>query len=153
GDHSEILMCCVGWRSRKCGARKNVPTRCTPRRMVEGVERFQPELDGVLLVIRKLESLVQSQIDRLEMRCDHRIPSDIAEGSGRGLEKRGRVVPAGRSAVGSVSIAYTCETGAIGSLIACAGIVHSADGEVLRDSALNRHAGAQIPAAKQRVAD
>src|SRR5689334_4107931 len=110
--------------------------------MVEHVERFEPELDDVLVVIRKLESLVQRQVDRLEMRCDHCIPSNIAEGPSRSFHERGRVVPPGRSAVRSVSVAYARVAGTIGSLIACAGVVDSPDGKVLRDSALDREARA-----------
>src|SRR5262245_58604316 len=80
------------------------------------------------------------------MLCGHCIPSNIAERSRGSFDKRGKVVPSGGSAVRSVSVAYTCVAGAIGSLIACAGIVDPADGKVLRDSALYRHARAQIPA-------
>src|SRR5215468_8706148 len=119
--------------------------------MVEHIERFEPELDDVLVVIRKLESLMQRQVDRLEMRRYHCIPSDIAECSSGRYDVRGRVVPSGRSAVRSVSVAYARVAGTIGSLIACAGVVDSPDGKVLRDSALDRQARAQVPAAKQRV--
>ena len=71
------------------------------------------------------------------MRCGHKIPSEIAEGPGRRLEERRGIVPTGRSAVRSVAIADSRVAGAIGSLIACAGVVDAADGKVLRDSALD----------------
>jgi hypothetical protein len=116
--------------------------------MVERIERFKPELDHMILVIGKLESLVQRQIDRLEMRCGHGIPADIAEGSGGCFDKGRGVEPMRGSAVRSVSVADTGVVGPVGSLIAGAGVVDTADRKGLRNSALKRHARAQIPAAK-----
>ena len=145
-DHSETLTRGIGRRSSKCCSGENVPAGRTPGRMVERVERFEPELDEMMLVIRKLESLMQRQVDRLEMRRRHSIPSDIAESSSGRLEERRRIVPAGGSAFLSIAIANPRVAGAIRSLIAGAGVVDAADGDVLRDAALNCHARAQLPA-------
>ena len=151
GDHSEPLTCGGGRRSRKRGARENVSTGRAPRRVVERVECFEPELDDVVLVIGKLEFFMQRQVDRLEMRRGHCIPSEIAEGSGWGFDEGCRVVPMRGDTIRSVAVAGAGVVRAIGSLISCAGVIHPADGQSLRDSALNRRAGAQIPAAQQRV--
>src|SRR5437868_15532788 len=49
-DHAETLTRGIGWRSREGGAGENVSTWRTPRRMIKRIERFEPELDMVMLV-------------------------------------------------------------------------------------------------------
>ena len=68
-DHSEALMRSIGSRARKWRTRENVPLRRTPRRVVQRVERFHPELYDVLFVMRHVELFMHREIDRLEVRC------------------------------------------------------------------------------------
>src|SRR5437867_11943958 len=77
-DHSEALMRGIGRRSRKWRTRENVPLRRTPRRVVQCVECFHPELYDVLFVMRHVELLMHREIDRLEVRRGQSVPPDVA---------------------------------------------------------------------------
>ena len=68
-DHPEALTRGIGRRSRKYRTGENVPIGRTPRRVVQRVEGFHPELYDVVFVIRHLELLMHREIDRLEVRC------------------------------------------------------------------------------------
>src|SRR5262245_18069587 len=92
-------------RSRKWRASENGRLRRTPRRVVEYIENFHPELDDMVFAMRHLEFLVQREIDGLEVRCDHCVPPKIAEGTRGGNHERGRIVPSVRSRVRCVSAA------------------------------------------------
>src|SRR5438128_8993022 len=96
-DHPEALTRGIGRRSRKYRTGENVPIGRTPRRVVQRVERFHPELYDVVFVIRHLELLMHREFDRLEVWCGQCVPPDIAEGSGGGFDERSGVVPSGRS--------------------------------------------------------
>src|SRR5947207_11535016 len=85
------------------------------------------------------------------MRCGHCVPPEIAEGPGGGFDKCSRIVPSSRRRVRSVAAACQRKNRAIITWIARAGIIDAADGDVLRDAALNRRTCAQLPATSQRI--
>src|SRR2546427_268773 len=65
-DHPEALTRGSGRRSCKCRTRENVRLRPIPGRVVQHVERFDPELYDVVFVMRHMELFVHREIDLLE---------------------------------------------------------------------------------------
>src|SRR5438093_12082463 len=53
--HHEPLTRGIGRRSRKWRTRENVPIAPIPRKVLQRVERFYPELDDVLCVLSQME--------------------------------------------------------------------------------------------------
>src|SRR5262245_64043528 len=104
--------------------------------MVEHVERFQPDLEGVAFAVGHGKPLGQRHINRLEMRRDQGIPPKVAEGSGGRRGEGSRVVPARWRAVYRIAVAGARIVGAICSLVAGAGVVGAADTKGLGNAAL-----------------
>src|SRR5215831_6743705 len=104
-DHAEALARGIGRCAWKRRTRKNVPIGSTPGRVIQRVERFQPELYDMVFALRHVELLMQGEIDRLEMRRGQRIPRDIAKGTRGSFDERGRIVPSRRRGVRDVSLA------------------------------------------------
>src|ERR1700720_4697733 len=63
--------------------------------MIQDVERFQPELELVMLAVGHREFLVRVKIQPKDAGPDQRVPSHVAPGSGWRLDKSRRVIPAG----------------------------------------------------------
>src|SRR5215471_2745327 len=141
----------IGRSSRKSRTGENVSIRPIPNRVVEHVECFHPELYDMGFGMWHMEYLVHREIDRLKVRCNERVSSEIAESSKGGFDERGRVVPSGRAAVRSVSTANQRGDWAIVAGIARTGVVDAADVDVLRNAALNRQIFAGPAATDQDV--
>src|ERR1700720_1548683 len=118
--------------------------------MIQDVERFQPELELVMLAVGHREFLVRVKIQPKDAGPDQRVPSHIAPGSGWRLDNSRRVVPAGGRRTAQEAAPGAGWVGGILTDPRIGGI-RGPNGDHLRGPALDRSDSANLPASHDRV--